>query len=205
MTPHLIGLSGYAQTGKDTVGQLLVQEWDYQRVAFADSLREMLYALNPMVDAVIDTSLIDVPEWGLTTFAVQALVDEVGWERAKAAPASEGSEQWSVRAYLQRLGTEAGRDILGDDIWVKTAHRKVQAAQFKGYDVVITDVRFPNEYAAVLKGGGQVWRITRPGITPATAHVSETALDDFHFDVTIDNSGSYDDLARKVAGILEGT
>lgn len=189
MMPRLIGLSGYAQTGKDTVGQLLVQGWDFQRVAFADALRDMLYALNPI--AWVDSQLGDYE-------TVQEIVDAVGWDRAKV-------EVPEIRALLQRLGTEAGRNVLGEQVWVEAAHRKVQAAQFAGHSVVITDVRFPNEYAAIKRGGGQVWRIQRPGIQQANAHPSETALDGCQFDVVVHNDGSYDDLARTVAGILEGS
>ena len=41
----IIGLSGYAQSGKDTVANILVQHYGYKRVAFADKIRECLFAL----------------------------------------------------------------------------------------------------------------------------------------------------------------
>jgi dephospho-CoA kinase len=45
----VIGLTGYAQTGKDTVGEILVRDHGFKRVAFADAVRECVYALNPLI------------------------------------------------------------------------------------------------------------------------------------------------------------
>ena len=45
----IIGLSGYAQVGKDTVAQILVEEYGYSRIGFADIIRNACYRLNPIV------------------------------------------------------------------------------------------------------------------------------------------------------------
>ena len=45
----IIGLSGYAQSGKDTVAKVLIEEYGFTRIAFADKIREFLYDLNPQV------------------------------------------------------------------------------------------------------------------------------------------------------------
>jgi dephospho-CoA kinase len=45
----IIGLIGYAQSGKDTVANMLVDKFDFERRAFADRIREILYEMNPMV------------------------------------------------------------------------------------------------------------------------------------------------------------
>lgn len=191
----IVGLSGYAQAGKDTVAQLMQQiEPTFQRVAFADPLREMLYALNPLASRLI---LSDYRDDYYVHRPVQEWVDEQGWEWAKA--------NTTVRELLQRLGTEAGRNVLGQDIWVRTGVRKIRELEADGYDVVVTDVRFTNEAEAIVGELGEVWRIERPGTAPVNPHPSETAMDGWHFDRRIVNSGSYDDLARRVAGILEGT
>lgn len=188
----IVGLSGYAQSGKDTVAQLMQQiEPTFQRVAFADPLREMLYALDPIVDLRSNTGRA----WPRR---VAQIVDEEGWEVAK-------TKYPEVRALLQRLGTEAGRNVLGQDIWVRTGVRKIRELEADGYDVVVTDVRFTNEAEAIVGELGEVWRIERPGTAPVNPHPSETAMDGWSFDRRIVNSGSYDDLARRVAGILEGT
>lgn len=175
----LIGLSGYAQTGKDTVAVIL-DGYGFKRLAFADTLRSALYALNPLVTVYGDD---------LTT--VQEIVDEYGWEWAK-----KHTDQ--VRQYLQRLGTEVGRDIIYTDVWVD--------ATFKDMDpdgkYVVTDMRFPNEYNAILDRGGYCWRVNRPGVGPANSHPSEVSLDSHKFDVTIFNDGTIGDLYEKVVETL---
>jgi hypothetical protein len=45
----IIGLSGYARSGKDTVAELLVLNYGFKRMAFADGIRESLIALNPIL------------------------------------------------------------------------------------------------------------------------------------------------------------
>lgn len=166
----IVGMSGYAQSGKDTTGAVLVTEFGFERISFATPLYDMLYALNPW-------AWWTAPHGETGWWSVQLIVDTFGWEYAKANS--------DVRALLQRLGTEAGREILGDDIWVKTAMSKVKP----GGRYVFTDVRFPNEAKAIKDAGGQLWRVTRRGSNPVNAHPSETGLDDWEFDLKIHNQG----------------
>jgi len=169
----VIGLMGYAQAGKDTVALELVKAHDFTRIAFADVLRAMAYALNPMV---IDRH-----------YRLQDAVDEHGWDYSKT--------RWpEVRQLLQRLGTEAGRNILGENIWVDTALKLV----IPGGKYVFSDVRFPNEVAAVRSLGGKLWRVTRPGTAPVNGHASEIALDHVTPDLIVQNSGSLTGLADRV-------
>lgn len=180
----LVGVSGYAQCGKDTIASLLVEEHGFLRAGFADALREFAYAANPIVKAIAGSL------GGRTSLAYLRyadLVDKVGYEGAKQLP--------EVREFLQRVGTEAGRRVLGEDIWVETAMNRLEPD--KNY--VFTDVRFPNEAGAVRDRGGVVWRVTRPGFGPVNGHPSETALDDYNFDRHIENDGTLDDLRRAVS------
>lgn len=169
--PELIGLMGYAQSGKDTAAAALVAE-GYERVAFADALRDMLYAINPYL-----------PGYG----RVASVVSDDGWDVSK-------QRITEVRELLQRLGTEAGRKVLGDGIWVDTAMAKVKP----GGKYVITDVRFPNEAEAIRAAGGQLIRIIRPGCGPVNNHPSETALDGLEADVTVNNFSTIEVLEREI-------
>jgi hypothetical protein len=150
----IVGLSGWAQAGKDSTGNLMVAHHGFERIAFADALRSMLYTLNPLTGAG----------------RVRDVVDGWGWEYAKSLP--------EVRALLQRLGTEAGRDVIGENVWVDAAMAKIEP----GGRYVITDVRFPNEAEAIRQRGGEVWRIVRDAWQPANGHPSERALDGYDFD-----------------------
>jgi hypothetical protein len=67
---------------------------------------------------------------------------------------------------------------------------------------IVTDVRFPNEATALQKVGGKIIRINRPAVNPINAHSSETSLDDWEFDYTIDNNGSILDLQESIKNIL---
>lgn len=175
----IVGFSGYLRSGKDTAAKALIAE-GYEHRSFTRALKAMAYALNPLV-----------PDGGVhgMYWRLAPLVDNLGWERAK-------DEHPEVRALLQRLGTDAGRKVLGDNIWVDTALRDVYACD---RSVVFTDVRFPNEAAAIQDRDGLVIRVNRPGFEPGPgAHISETALDDYPFDVVIENTGGIDDLYRAV-------
>ncbi len=177
----IIGLSGYAQTGKDTVAQHLVENYGYTRIAFADPIREALLKLNPHIT--------DVPE--LPHANLSQLIP-MGWEFLK-----QTSPQ--VRGLLQRLGTEVAREMWDPDFWVNLAMRK--ADDFG--NVVITDVRFPNEYNAIKYRNGHVWRVNKLNHKPANDHPSEIALDDFEFDWSIPNYGTIEDLHAVIDGIMK--
>ena len=178
----IIGLSGYAQTGKDTIAEHLVEHYGFTRIAFADPIRQALYALDPMIP--------DYPALG--GIRLSWIVDKSGWENVK-------KESPEVRRMLQRLGTEVARNQWGDDFWVDLAMAKANRLD----NVVITDVRYPNEYDAIVKAGGQVWRVEKPGVSAVNAHASETALDGHTFNNTIMNTGSKDDLYAAVDSCIE--
>ena len=174
----IIGLCGYARCGKDSLASFLSVEHGYQRIAFADKLRDMLYALNPLIGAGFEEA--DGYTW---TTRVQDLVDNVGWDRAK-----EGYPE--IRALLQRLGTEAGRTVLGENVWVDASLRDLDPAG----RYVVTDVRFPNEFAAIEERGGVMVRVLRPGYEPVNGHSSETALDDVDCDYVFRNNAGLNQM-----------
>lgn len=179
----IIGLSGYAQSGKDTGGHLLVEHYGFQRFAFADRMKEIALAIDPIID------WYSLP--GTTAgrpVRLDEIVTAVGWERAK--------QNDEVRRLLQHIGTEAGRKYLGESVWVDATFRQMYEVHGK---YVITDVRFPNEARTIHEHDGVLVRITRPGTEPANEHVSESALDDWPFDYTLDNSGDLNDFAEAIA------
>lgn len=183
---EIIGLSGYARSGKDEAAKVLVEEFGFTRVAFADKLREVLYALNPTVLHDTDVRRRDFEK---PHRYVQDVIDQYGWDGYKETPF--GAE---IRRLLQRLGTEAGRETLWDSIWVDAAF----AGLPDDAKVVVTDCRFPNEAEAVKSRGGVMWRIERRGNGPANNHPSETSLDDWKFDYTLWNSAGVEEYKYDV-------
>jgi hypothetical protein len=183
----IIGLSGYARSGKDTAAAGM-DMWGFKRVAFADKLRDFLYLLNPVVKPRYDRAFAPlVPDW-----RVQQVIDRFGWHGYKET--AYGPE---IRELLQRLGTECGRELISDTVWIDAALNNVELDDhYKS--VVVTDVRFPNEAQAIKDRGGYVFRIERKGVGPANDHPSEIALDNWIFDCIIDNDGTPEELVTRV-------
>lgn len=175
---EIIALSGYARAGKDEAASVLVNEYGFTQVAFADKLREMLYALDPLVS--------DQNGW----ITVQQVIDKYGWNGYKETIYSR-----EIRRLLQRLGTEAGRQTLWDSIWID--------ATLTGFDesdkIVVSDARFFNEFDAVRNRGGRIWRIEREGVGPISDHPSETEAPRYpFFELTIYNNGTLEDYHNLV-------
>ena len=175
----IIGLSGKAGSGKDTVANILVEEFGYKRVAFGDKIKECLLALDPIVTWNYYESGYE------DSTRLSELVAEVGWDKTKQDP--------EVRRLLQRMGTEVGREILGEWVWIGAAYRNFSVKN----KVVITDVRFENEAGTIRVFHGEVWRIERD-IPAINNHASETELDGWEFDRVIQNDGTLEELAIRV-------
>jgi len=184
---EIIGLSGFARSGKDEAAQVLVEEFGFIRVAFADKLREVLYQLNPIVDSW--HLEVDGEEKHLYT-TVQYVIDRHGWDGYKETP--YGSE---IRRLLQRLGTEAGRQTLWDSIWIDAAFANLP----DDAKVVVSDARFYNEFDAIRQRGGYIWRIDRDGVGPANDHASETeAIDYPYFSLYLKNNGTLEEYKEMI-------
>ena len=176
----LIGLTGKAQAGKDTVGNILVDEHGFTRVAFADALKEVLYDIDPFLPGQ-NVRLSDYLTW---------LDDDyvAAWDLAKKLP--------EVRGLLQRTG-QAVR-VFDEDYWVKAVLNFLDTARPER--VVITDVRMPNEYRAIIDRSGLVFRVLRDG-SGVNNHITETALDSYAMPEIV-NDGSIEDLKHRVAAVV---
>lgn len=180
----VIGLSGQAGVGKDTVADYLAREHGFCKVAFADPLKDATAALFGWARADLDDAAfkqrVDA-HWGL-----------------------------SPRTALQRLGTEGVRAQFGADFWIKALEQR--HLQHSGPQrLVVADVRFPNEADAVKRWGGWLWRVEGPPRGPRgaalssshAAHASETALRGYQgWDAQLDNAGPVDALYAQVEAAL---
>ena len=195
---EIIGLSGFARAGKDETAKVLVEEFGFVQIAFADKLREMLYALNPIV-AVLSRSCTETIREGWepteSQIYLQDVIDTVGWDGYKETKV--GPE---IRRLLQRLGTEAGRKTLWDTIWIDATLANLDADA----KVVVSDARFFNEFDAIKDRGGKIWRITRDGVGPANNHPSELEASYYdEFDYYLLNNGSLEGFKQKVREAYE--
>jgi hypothetical protein len=169
----LIGFGHRKQVGKDYIAAAMP---GFRRVAFADAVRDFTYTVNPWVSELANVRL-------------QNIVDQMGWEEAK-----RGDE---VRRLLIAVGA-AARDY-DPDFWVNAALWSVDALEDLGHDVVITDVRYPNEVKAIKERQGHVIRIDRPSV-PDTGDSADDALAGYdEWDAIITNTdGPVEDLVNEV-------
>lgn len=174
----LIGLTGAAGAGKGSVAHFLVHRHGFAEIAFADPL----YAAVEAITGISQTKLKD--------------------RRHKEEPIDWIGK--SPRELLQLLGTEFGRKMVKESLWVDRAMRRVIPF------TVITDVRFDNEAAAIKGRGGVIWEVVRPGqaclVGEAASHESEHGIMRDLVDLTLFNEGTLDDLAASVdAAMREAT
>jgi hypothetical protein len=175
----LIGLTGAAGAGKNTIAELLVTEHGFDAISFA----EPIYAgLSAMLD-----------------------IDQEDLERRDAKETPIGWLGRSPRELLQELGTGWGRERVHADLWVRVMERRLTMLRRAGVELnrlVITDVRFENEAAYVRAGRGVIWQVVR-GPSTARAHVSEAGLAAHWIDQVIPNTGTPEDLRALVAFRVE--
>jgi len=175
---RILGLSGWARSGKDSVAQYLVDKAEYVKMSFAQPMKDALVTLDPSIDVHGQR------------MSLRTAVRMMGWDYLKSASTE-------IRPLLQRFGTEVGREMFGEDFWVEYAMKHIP----DGSKVVFADVRFPNEANFIRKLGGQIWRVERDGYGPANDHASEHALNKYDFDQRIYNDRDLDYLWEKVGEI----
>lgn len=183
----LIGITGAARHGKDSAANALVAKYGFVKLGFADAVREMALAIDPYVSTGQNRHFTE----GDTSFARYTdVLRAVGYETAKSYD--------DVRRLLQRIGTEGGRAVLGDDVWVDAMVRKLGALSSGlpiSENIVICDVRFENEASLIKQFGGYLIRVTRPnfdnGLPPL--HASETAVATLPVDYDIETE-SFEEL-----------
>lgn len=182
MTPVLIGLySPVPQSGKSTVAAHLALTHGFQVVKFAQVLKTMT--------ATFLRSL---------GYDVSEIAEMVEGDRKEEVIPSIGV---TTRHLMITLGTDWGRNAVNQDLWVNAAMTQARYLMNQGHSVVIDDMRFPNEKAAVEGWlNSAVIRIERPDAQVTAA--SEGLLEGLSFDDHIVNDGDVRDLLNKVDDFL---
>ena len=180
----LIGFGGYASSGKDAAVDVLVEQ-GFKRTYMSKPLEQALLALNPQIVFEGNPS----PNWMLYA----DLHAEVGYEASKRDP--------EVRRLLQRLGTEVGRKLFGENVWVDKMRTEVCEVLDAGGKIAVTGIRFRDEANAIRELGGRLVWVSRPGYGPVNGHSSDNTLGPDDFDEVIVNDGTLDDL-RAIVQIL---
>lgn len=177
---RVIGLCGLISSGKGTVADHLMQEHDYIGVSFAETLKDAAACIFGWDRDMLEGSTSSAR-------AERELKDEWWSDRL-------GFEV-SPRYMLQFMGTEVMRNNLHPEIWALATEKRIleMSQDYPWANFVISDVRFPNEFAMIRRLGGQIWHIQRGelpdwfGKNPDHIHASETAWNNERFDVTFHN------------------
>lgn len=153
----IIGVVGFIGSGKGTVADILVQKHNFTKLSFADSLKDATAAIFGWPRHLLE---------GETA-------ESRAWREEKDEWWSEKTGKYiTPRNMLQMMGTEVGRDMIDPNIWIYSLERKMDLYP----NVVIADVRFPNEIAFIQSKGGFVVRVKR-GPDPEWYDTAKTAND----------------------------
>lgn len=177
----VIGLTGQAGAGKDTIADYLVQSWGFSKVSFAGPLKDAVSSMFCITKAQMED---------------RKLKEQV-------------IEQWgkSPRQLNQWLGTEIMRKQFDIDFFLKRMDISIGYEDL----VVVSDVRFDNEAEYIKKKwGGLIWHIEAPSrvqtemATDAKTHSTEQGISRSLVDASVDNDDDFQFTVQQVDNHLTG-
>lgn len=199
----IVCVCGTKGSGKDTVCDYLVEKHGFKKYAFADALKRVAL---PLIHAIWPEKLSHV--------TLEDMYDQERKEEVYESVTFAG-KPFSLRWFLQFLGTDIMRTHLSDEIWVDTVLKEV-ANDLKANPrahICVSDCRFENEVARfrALPGAHVLSiRLHRPVLGSSSScpthvsfptHVSE--LQTFEVDHDIHNSKDLAHLFGRVDGCLK--
>lgn len=208
----IIGFVGLIGAGKDTAADYLVNYHGFRRDSFANTLKDAVAAVFGWDRVLLEGRTKEARAW-------REEVD-LWWAERLGIP------NLTPRWVLQQWGTEVCRRGFHDDIWIASLENRLLKTKD---DIVISDVRFPNEIAAIHKAGGLVvrvkrgedpewfrdaananagpqtigWAIGRAKLQELGIHASETSWVGGKIDHTLTNDGSIDELFESIKDLVE--
>lgn len=138
----IIGLIGFAGSGKGTIADILVSKKGFTKLAFADAVKDATAAIFGWPRSLLEGDTDESREW-------REQKDE--WWSEKTGL------YITPRNMLQLMGTEVGRGMIHPDLWIYALEKRINMYQ----NVVIADVRFPNEMRFIQEKGGFIVRVKR--------------------------------------------
>lgn len=144
----IIGIVGFAGSGKGTVGDILVNDHDFTKLSFADAVKDATSAIFGWPRELLEGDTGNSRKFRETK-------DEF-WS-------TRFGYDFTPRIALQLMGTEAGRNVFHEDLWIHTMEKRIKHKQEWEFEdnFVIPDVRFPNEMTAIREMGGVIVRVVR--------------------------------------------
>lgn len=190
----IVAICGFAGTGKDTLGNYLIEKHGYVKLSFAGALKDAVAPIFGWDRNMLEGDTVESRTW--------RECEDTWWSKRLNMPG------FSPRKALQIFGTDLMRNHFHTDIWIAVIENKLR--QYP--KVVITDCRFPNEIDMVCRFGGKFLHITRgelpnwfysvqhgTGTAPSNIHVSETAWIPYTLDaIHIANNTSLENLYKVI-------
>jgi hypothetical protein len=167
---NIIAVTGRKYNGKDSIADYLVKNHGYIKLSFADQLKKALELLFNFDHEQLYGSKKEVVDeyWG-----------------------------YSPRYLMQYLGTQVFRDNIDQDFWVKSLENNI-LKNYQNKKIVISDLRFMNEYNMIKRLGGYVIKVKRDNINNTDQHESESMTDNLDYDFFIQNNYDLDYLHKLV-------
>jgi len=227
----IIGINGKIGSGKDTVAKIIEYlscnmsskaDWKYYnhpekwyadindgKYQFKWQIKKFAYAVKQICSILTG---IPVEDFEKEEVKDSYLGEEWDWGGQGHGP------RYTVRQFMQMVGTNAMRDVIHPDVWVNALMRQHKSVEilpetdpgiiaytpkYTYPNWLISDVRFPNEARAIKDRNGIVIKIHRQHNREGKVeHESETALNGYEFDYIIQNTGTIEDLIVEVKQML---
>lgn len=156
----IIGICGFAGVGKDTVANILVKSYGFEKISFADRVKDTTAIMFDWPRAMLEGDTKESREW-------RNQPDQY-WS-------NELNKEITPRLALQMLGTDCMRNGFDNDIWVLIVKKHI--LENPDTNFVISDIRFYNERDMIRENNGKIWQITQ-GPTPTW--INEAISDNRH-------------------------
>lgn len=204
----IICLSGLKGSGKDTVGDILIQQRGFKRISFADPLKELCCTVTRLpIETFHDVNLKDKQFNEPLKLSIDIIThlafefNEMGYRHVTPSTFLKylNHSFMTPRDILLLIGTEVGRNLVNNTIWLDLAIDKIKKTNSH---VVVTDARFQNERDLLKKNGAVKVFVDRPEKTAifdaGKAHISELDMLNDNYDVLIKNDTSIGALKEEI-------
>lgn len=208
----IIGFVGFIGSGKDTAADYLVNCHGFRRDSFANTLKDAVAQVFGWDRTLLEGRTAEARRW-------REQLDLWWSERL-------GIHELTPRWVLQQWGTEVCRQGFHDDIWIASLENKMRKTRD---NIVISDVRFPNEIKAIHNAGGLVvrikrgddpewydaalsanrgpngnstWSLSKAKLERLGIHASETAWVGGAIDHTVINDTTIDDMCQQIKNLV---
>lgn len=203
----IIAISGKARSGKDTVANVLIKNFGFKRIAFADKLKDIC---SDVFD--LPVSMFHRDEFKDRAFEEPIIID-VGHVKNLVTRLEEytsinneayeallshgcGKMLLSPREILQFVGTDLCRNCVKDSIWLDIFNSILK--NIDGH-VICTDARFQNERELIKSFGGMNILVVRPNLKSSDSHSSENNLGtESDYDAVVMNDDTKDKLEHDI-------